>query len=515
MSESLYSYPSRPYHTNSDDDSDDDLQSSNIMSQSFDISRKRKRQPKKPIQRVDITELSDDDSDMELLKVDSDDENTDTIAKKARETVQQLLRNRTIEDGLDTEEMNNVDDTPELQRVKERLRRYRDSPYHGSDTWDDKEDDLAEEIRSASNIHAIMAGLPVVRRASDRFSGDSLLHLNMPSQSSRDSSNATVSTIKLQTRLNGKHKREWELPTSDSMQRMRDKFADAYGLSPSQISFHFDGNELDYLKKPEDLELEDEDLIDVKVDNSLYSTAVENAEARNQTSNPSSSRRASQNSLAITGRVNTSNFPSSVAPRSGTSSESGMVTAASGACRKGSTPATLRLFVVIPKELSKYEKEDYVKLIVFPAFTLETIHSNVSTRLRPGCGDRVYYSHPHCTERIPYSNSVEKIFEDQRRSGMTDIVPEDIDIALKIHPSRKWKIFVCYENGTGAPKQFQVLVWPDMKCAAMMKKISSVLGLAENQYQFLFNSQVIGVGIEQTLEDIGVTENSRIVCRSV
>ena len=81
--------------------------------------------------------------------------------------------------------------------------------------------------------------------------------------------------VKFCTRLNGEHEHKWKVKRGESFGTIMGKFAAFYGLDGGDVtSFQIDGEQIDKEGSPESLDMEDGDLIDVKVTASKYSAAV-------------------------------------------------------------------------------------------------------------------------------------------------------------------------------------------------------------------------------------------------
>lgn len=58
---------------------------------------------------------------------------------------------------------------------------------------------------------------------------------------------------------------KFEIQKTDTFQKLFDGFCKHTNLDPKTVSFIFDGDELDLTLTPEDEDLDDDDLIDVKI----------------------------------------------------------------------------------------------------------------------------------------------------------------------------------------------------------------------------------------------------------
>lgn len=87
-----------------------------------------------------------------------------------------------------------------------------------------------------------------------------------------------VNSIKLITRLNGQHEHKWKINRANPLSKLHDQVAQLYGLQLSQVTMKFDGDVIGGNKTPDDLDMDDENLIDIKIDKIFYDAAIATAQ---------------------------------------------------------------------------------------------------------------------------------------------------------------------------------------------------------------------------------------------
>lgn len=215
----LYSFPSKPFiHTISSDEDD------GIISDTSDIftsdllkgSKKRNKKPTKYKQQKKVKPIVLDDSSEDEIKpitIDSDEEG-DTIEAKAKQKAESIIQqtmNSIKPSNSNSVVMNLVmSSESEIQKLSSLLSKLKQT--RSASLIEDITDDIVEP-----SAH-YPPPLPVVRRASERIAPSKpLMDLPTVTPPSPAKPVPTITNpIKLNTRLNGKHKGNWKMSKSDN-----------------------------------------------------------------------------------------------------------------------------------------------------------------------------------------------------------------------------------------------------------------------------------------------------------
>lgn len=113
-----------------------------------------------------------------------------------------------------------------------------------------------------------------------------------------------VEKVKFKTRLNGEHGHKWRVAVTDTFKKIKEKFADFYGLKMTQIKkFEIDGANVLNGSTPEEAEMIDGEIIDVTIPSTVFANAVAHAEAKKgkgaQKESTSSSSSSSSSTAAL------------------------------------------------------------------------------------------------------------------------------------------------------------------------------------------------------------------------
>lgn len=140
-----------------------------------------------------------------------------------------------------------------------------------------KDSETADDI-DMEDDNMIDVKIPIDMYSNAVIHADNLLKNRAGGSSNADNSNA-AGLLKIKTRVNGKHEWKWKISPSDAFSKMKTKFCEIYGGLPAKsVKFVFDGEVLKETQTADDLDMEDDNIIDVKIPSELYDAAIKSAE---------------------------------------------------------------------------------------------------------------------------------------------------------------------------------------------------------------------------------------------
>jgi hypothetical protein len=128
-------------------------------------------------------------------------------------------------------------------------------------------------------VQSVTSDLSSSSSSSSSLSKDtpSLSSFTQAGSSSSLSSGDSGMTITIKTRLNSKHEMTWDVQPNKMFHGMIANFAQVYGVAAAEVKFKFDGEFLGSSSTPNDIDMEEGDLVDVYIPPTLYDAAVATA----------------------------------------------------------------------------------------------------------------------------------------------------------------------------------------------------------------------------------------------
>ena len=275
----MFKYTKRAFKDDSDEDdgSDDDNFGTSKDAGKSKLTKKRNA-PKNNVpgpKRKDI--LSIDNSD--------DEGSDDCVATEkvlvAKNVVNQLLARGNEENNIE-QGISAIDDDENIRAARELLSQIGSAKL--------KLTDIDEDVKILP-VNTSTLVLPTVRIRSaaekaqtcattDDVSAESLLDSLFTSSSSSSSSVEAPPTdaggprIRIKTRLNGKHEGRFKIAINYKFEKLRHGLAKIYDIATSLIVMKFDGDSIDDDQTPEEIDMDDDDMIDVTIPKEKYDAAI-------------------------------------------------------------------------------------------------------------------------------------------------------------------------------------------------------------------------------------------------
>ena len=275
----MFKYTTKAYRNDSDEeDVSDDDNFGNAKGKEKKTKRKKSDVPASKRRNIAVKSAVDVRGQRDLLMNNDDNDSDDCVivekAVVARSIVSELLARSAVEVKFDQVPSNVVDDE-NIRKAKEML-----SQIGSAKLLLDVDEDVRVQPVQASTII-----LPTVRIRGtveripstvglEVVSAESLLDSLFTSSSSAP---APVDNgppkIKVKTRLNGKLERGFKIGTTDKFEKLREALSRLYCIDESLITMKFDGDSLDDDQTPEDVDMEDDNMIDVFIPKDKFEAA--------------------------------------------------------------------------------------------------------------------------------------------------------------------------------------------------------------------------------------------------